>query len=130
MSKFKLQTVVGSQRKYANPDDINHVIMANQSMSRTKQGTETFDYVRGNTTVQKRYDVKLCADKCAARLNASARVDFSLPAALTKEQAGDFLTSVLGPVVAATLMRVQNNGLRGFIVDLDISTGPVNITVN
>ena len=122
---FVQQTVRGNQVIAANPDDINHTLLINRSISTIKDKINgTYERVRGNTSVQRKFGVDTdCATGCKRKLDASVRIEWSLPQGLSEADRLKFIATVAVPATENALARLRGGETVGFAVNPSTSAG-------
>lgn len=121
---FVQQTVRGNQVIAANPDDINHTLLINRSISTIKDKVNgTYERVRGNTSVQRKFGVDTDCSGCKRKLDASVRVEWSIPQGLTEADRLKFIATVAVPATENALARLRGGETVGFAVNTDTSVG-------
>lgn len=121
---FVQQTVRGNQVIAANPDDINHTLLINRSISTIKDKVNgTYERVRGNTSVQRKFGVDTDCSGCKRKLDASVRVEWSIPQGLAEADRLKFIATVAVPATENALARLRGGETVGFAVNTDTSVG-------
>lgn len=121
---FVQQTVRGNQVIAANPDDINHTLLVNRSISTIKDKINgTYERVRGNTSVQRKFGVDTDCTDCKRKLDASFRVEWSIPQGLSVADRLAFIATVAVPATENALARLRGGETVGFAVNTDTSVG-------
>lgn len=124
MANFAQQRVSGNQVVSANKDDIHHTLTTNHSIATiVDKRNGNYERVRGQTSVQRKFGVSADCSDCKRKLDATCRIELSIPLGLTREDAAKYVATVFEPAVANMRARLTNGLTYGFASTPDTSVG-------
>lgn len=125
MTNFVIQSRKGNQTTFANPEDVNHTLLVNGTISNVafpggKGGK--YAYVRNTVSVTRRLSVDADCDTCKHKVPCTVRIEFNAAQALSTADLDTYIKSVFEPAVAAARKSLEGGAARGFRPTLEIST--------
>lgn len=124
MANFAPQRVNGHQVVSANKDDIHHTLTTNQSITTVvDKRNGNYERVRAQSSVQRKFGVSADCSDCKRKLDATCRIEQSIPLGLSPADAAKYIATVFEPAVANARARLQGGLVHGFATTPDTSVG-------
>lgn len=124
MANFAQQRVAGNQVVLANKDDIYHTLTTNHSITTVKDSKNgNYERVRAQASVQRKFGVSADCSDCKRKIDATTRVEVSIPMGLSREDAEKFIATVFKPAIENMEARLRAGLTHGFATHPDTSVG-------
>lgn len=124
MANFAQQRVSGNQVVSANKDDIHHTLTTNHTIATVvDKRNGNYERVRAQTSVQRKFGVSADCSDCKRKLDATCRIEQSIPLGLSKDDAAKYIATVFEPAVANARARLEGGLAHGFATTPDTSVG-------